>query len=240
MALEVKGSSATNAERLEPVDLRRRHMFNYLSAPPMMASLALVGLTLGCEGRSPLGPTEPAGLPAPIVTAIVPSAGSTAGDTLVTITGTGFHPQATVTIGGVNMSVSVEDSTTIHLTTQAHEAAQVDVVVVNPDGQADRADGGFVYAPPQAFDFNGDWVGAFGSDQETTFRFTIQNNVLSSVSCGTIDFIWSRPPSVRNGEFSVFRDDGVGISGRIVSATAARGTMNIPPCTATTWVATKQ
>lgn len=213
-------------------------MFNRLSAHPVATSLALLGLTLGCEARSPLRPAEPRMPAAPVLTAIVPTAGSTAGDTFVTITGTGFHPQATVTVGGITMSVDVQDSTTIHVTTLAHAPAQVDVVVTNPDGQADRADGGFVFAPPQAFDFNGSWAGGFGSDP--TFRFSIQNNVLSSVSCGTIDFTWSPPPSVRNGEFSVFRDDGVGISGKIVSPTTARGTINIPPCTATTWVATKQ
>ena len=78
----------------------------------------------------------------------------------------------------------------------------------------------------------------FHSDMD--MRFTIQSNMLISVTCGTSAILTlSPPPSVSNGEFS-FVGVGITISGRIVSAVGAVGTINTVPCPATKWTATKQ
>jgi hypothetical protein len=44
-----------------------------------------------------------------------------------------------------------------------------------------------------------------------TLRFTVQDNFVTSVSCGTSDTLtFLNPPSVSNGEFSFTGDDGAG------------------------------
>jgi hypothetical protein len=211
-----------------------------LSTRPALASLALIGVTLGCEGRTFSGPTQPEGPSVPRVTGIAPTAGSTEGGTLVTIIGTGFHPQARVKVNDIDMGGEVENTTTIRLTTKPHPAAQVDVVVTNPDGQADWPSGGFIFAPPQAFNFNGEWDGAAGAVQEASLRFTVENDLLTSVACGGDELTFSPAAAVKNGAFSESRDHRLIFSGRIVSASAARGTIDMPPCTSMTWVATRR
>lgn len=74
-------------------------------------------------------------LPAPTVTAINPSSGSSGGGTPVTITGTDFTGATVVKIGGVNATgITVVDSATITATTGAHAVGLVDVVVTTPGG----------------------------------------------------------------------------------------------------------
>jgi hypothetical protein len=86
--------------------------------------------------------------PAPTVTSILPTSGSIAGGTVVTITGTGFLTNATVKFGGVaatNVSVT---STSITATAPAHAAGKVDVLVTNTDSQSATLTQGFTYALP--------------------------------------------------------------------------------------------
>jgi len=91
------------------------------------------------------------GNPAPTVSSISPNSGPTAGGTSVTITGTGFLSNATVTIGGTAASsVAVVNSTTITALTPAHAAATVDVVVTNTDAQSGTKTGAFTYVAPQS------------------------------------------------------------------------------------------
>jgi hypothetical protein len=126
----------------------------------------------------------------------------------------------------------------ILVTAPAHVAGSLDVVVTNADGQTGRLAGGYTYASPQSFDFNGTWR---GDHDGTPIRFTIEHGTLTSVGCGTsATLTLSPPPPVSNGEFSLSRGDGVAVSGRIVSALAAIGTINIAPCTATIWFAEKE
>jgi hypothetical protein len=196
----------------------------------------------GQSGRLTGGYTY-AVIPPASITAVFPNPGSTGGSTPVTITGTGFQSGATVTLNHTVLerrNVYVRNSTTIHLSTPAHAEGTVDVVVTNPDGQSGRLTGGYTYVSPESFDFNGNWAGVAGSEYDTEMRFAIQNNMLISVSCGTsATLTFSPPPSVSHGEFSFVGNDGIGISGRIVSAVNAVGTINIAPCTSTIWIATK-
>jgi hypothetical protein len=71
--------------------------------------------------------------PAPVVSAVGPSSGTTAGGTAVTITGTGFQAGATVTFGGTAASsVVVVNSTRITAVSPAKPTGKVAVAVTNP------------------------------------------------------------------------------------------------------------
>lgn len=171
------------------------------------------------------------------IKAMTPQPGSTAGGSSVTITGTGIQPGATLTIGGVP-TVATIYAGSMYLITPAHVAGTVDVVVTNSSGQSTNLEGGYTYVPPESFDFNGIWeAGA----HETPIRFTIENNTLVNLSCGTSGLVELSPqPHVVGGEFSFGGGDGSLVTGRIVSASAATGTINISSCAATTWYAVKQ
>lgn len=212
------------------------------------------GLT-GCgDARSPSTPTAPppAGQPSdpqpgrvqPTVTAVTPRVGSTQGGTWATITGAGFQSGATVTMGEVRISASVLDGETIAILTPAHAAGAVDVSVVNPGGLQNKLAGGYAFASPETFDFNGDWLAHVGPDFEMAMRFTIRNNVLVSLSCNM------SPPvalestlSVGSGGFSFQSDDGLKMTGTLVSPVGAAGTIDmpdVPGCRAARWWADKQ
>lgn len=80
------------------------------------------------------------------ITAITPDTGSTDGGTAVVITGTNLTDATGVTFGGTaGTAFSVVSDTTIHVTTPAHAAAAVDVVVTTDAGSVTEA-GGFTYA----------------------------------------------------------------------------------------------
>lgn len=82
---------------------------------------------------------------APATADVTPSTGLAAGGTAVVLRGVGFERATGVTFGGTpGTAFSVVDDTTIHVTTPAHTAATVDVVVVDPDGNATHT-GGFIY-----------------------------------------------------------------------------------------------
>lgn len=78
---------------------------------------------------APVAPVDP------VVTSISPSAGSTRGGAVVTVTGNGFTSDATVTFGGVPAPhVVVDSSTTLRATTPVLPAGAAPVVVTTPDG----------------------------------------------------------------------------------------------------------
>lgn len=82
----------------------------------------------------------------PEIALVSPNAGSIAGGTSVTITGSGFVNGAVVLFGTTpGSSVSVSGSTSITVSTPAKPAGAVDVVVRNPDGQTATKAGGFTY-----------------------------------------------------------------------------------------------
>jgi hypothetical protein len=187
--------------------------------------------------RRPMAAAPPA---APLIDVISPDTGSTGGSTPLKITGSGFQPGAVVFIDGIAISAFVLDSRTIYACTPPHDAGRVDVVVANPDALSAWMSSAFSYVPPQTFDFNGDWIGVAGAEHQREVRFTVRNNALVSVSCGgSGPVLFSPAPVVEFGEFSVVRDDGIGVSARIVSATEAIGTINLDPCPYTNWIATR-
>jgi hypothetical protein len=89
--------------------------------------------------------------PAPTVSSVSPNAGSTAGGTVVTITGTNFVAGATVTFGGTQATnVTVVLGTQITATTPAGSAGAIAVTVTNPGGQNGSLSNGFTYIAPPA------------------------------------------------------------------------------------------
>jgi phosphatidylserine/phosphatidylglycerophosphate/cardiolipin synthase-like enzyme len=89
--------------------------------------------------------------PAPTVSTVSPTSGTTAGGTAVTITGTNFVSGATISFGGTTASnINVTNSTTITAMTPAHAAGAVNVVVTNPDTQSGSLTNGFTYTTPSA------------------------------------------------------------------------------------------
>ena len=80
------------------------------------------------------------------LTSITPPAGSSAGGTPVTITGTNFASGAKLNIGAVAATdIVVASPTSITAKTPAHAAGPVDVEVVNTDNQKDVLKGAFTY-----------------------------------------------------------------------------------------------
>ncbi len=193
--------------------------------------LALVALAAGCNSNTTAPAPPPGPSAAPVVRSVTESRGSTGGGAVVKIEGTGFldgDGGAVVIFGGVYASgVSHSGTSVIFATVPAHAAGLVDVVVSNPDGQSARLADAYTYVSPDSFDPNGEWNGQTG---QVIFRFTVENNRLTTVSCGTSGTVsFSPAPLVSNGEFAFSREDGVAIAGRMVTAGYAIGTINLGP-----------
>jgi hypothetical protein len=101
------------------------------------AGTAVVNLASAAVGPN-AGP-----LAVPTITALDPDNGPVAGGTVVTVTGTGFTDDATVSVDGSDPieadSVS-DDGTELTFTTPAHDAGTVDVTVTTPAGESDPLD----------------------------------------------------------------------------------------------------
>jgi IPT/TIG domain-containing protein len=179
----------------------------------------------------------------PTAAAVAPHEGSTRGGAWATITGADFQRGASVRLGDGAVTAYVLDSATILFFTTAHPAGTVDVVVTNPGGLFTRLTEAYTFAPPESFDFNGEWVAHAGAEYETDMRFTIRNDTLVSVSCGgSAALTFSPPPAVHDGDFSFVGDDGLAISGTLVSPVNAVGTINlpeVPACRTAGWWADK-
>lgn len=92
---------------------------------------------------------------APSINAVTPATGPTSGGTTFTISGSGFVPGATVTVGGAAAGeVNVVNSTTITALSPLGppngepQVLTADVVVINPDGTRITKPGGFTYVIP--------------------------------------------------------------------------------------------
>jgi hypothetical protein len=216
---------------------------------------ALAGALVAC-GKVPTAPdqptqTQPSPQPAPAsvtITGISRNVGSTGGGASITIAGTGFTSFVTVTFGNTSVHAAVFDPrnpSSIFLETPPHSAEVVDVIVTNPTGQSDRLTGGYTYVSPDSFDLNGLWTGGTSDGTDRAMGFTIQNNNLISVSCfGGFDsqsssLTLSAPSPVSNGAFALSGNDGVKITGRIVSAGEVVGTMTMGGCSNMAWRAGK-
>ena len=87
---------------------------------------------------------------APVVTGVSPSSGPSTGGTTVTITGTAFDCVTSVTFGGVAATIISSTSTQIVVTSPAHAAGTVDVIVTTPGGTS-------AATPADHFTYNPSW-----------------------------------------------------------------------------------
>jgi len=175
----------------------------------------------------------------PSVRSLSPNVGSTGGGTQVKIDGAGLG--TTVTFGGVPVQGRFfSGNPTMYLSTPPHAAGAVEVVVSGQGGESVPLTNAFTYASPLAFNFNADWVSFGQTDRDGDVAFTIRNNLLLTVSCGTDVVLTFSPPRPVNGEFSFAGEDGVSFSGRIVAASEAIGTIRLGRCESSEWRARKQ
>ena len=87
--------------------------------------------------------------PAPTITSVSPSSGSTLGGTVITITGTNLTGASIVTVGGVEAtSVVVVSDTSITAITPAGEAGAKSIAVTTPGGTATQTSAFTFVTPP--------------------------------------------------------------------------------------------
>jgi hypothetical protein len=91
--------------------------------------------------------------PAPTITSVAPTSGTTAGGTSVTITGTNLTGATAVTFGGSAGTITANAATSITVTSPAHAAGTVDVQVTTPGGVSSTSGTGddFTYTAPPAY-----------------------------------------------------------------------------------------
>jgi hypothetical protein len=111
--------------------------------------MAVLVLSAACDDT----PGRPTGLS---VSSLSPNTGETTGATRVTLAGVGFRSGATVSFGGVAANATVTDSTRIVVSTPAHAAGLVDVVVTNPNGQEGSLKAAYRYGAEPTFTISGD------------------------------------------------------------------------------------
>jgi hypothetical protein len=100
----------------------------------------------------------------------------------------------------------------------------VDVTVTNPGALSVTVVGGYTYTPAESFDVNGEWIAHADARNDYTIdmRFTIRDNALVGLSCGT-PVSMPTTGSAQNGRFSFKSGDGLAFSGTLVSTTTSSG-----------------
>lgn len=185
---------------------------------------------------SPTSPTPPVTRVQPVVTGISPNVGSERGGGWGTLTGADFGVGAQLTLGGSAIQTLFQDSTTLRFSgIPAHAPGSVDVVVTNPGGLSGTLSRGYTFAPPDSFDFSGEWIAHAGPEYGIDMRFTVRQRQLVSLSCGGLAVALSAPVTVLGAEFSVDASAGVTMTGTMVSPATAVGTIDVPACASRWW-----
>ncbi|MFI7589294.1 IPT/TIG domain-containing protein [Spongisporangium articulatum] len=119
-------------------------------------------------------------LTAPTLTSVSPTSGSTQGGDPLTLTGTEFTPGAAVTVGGVQVTPTFVNGTTLQVTSPAHAAGTANVVVTTAGGPT--APGTFTYVvhpavtsytPHFGYTTGGDVVTVHGTGLNTVTSVTV-------------------------------------------------------------------
>jgi hypothetical protein len=128
---------------------------------------------------------KPAAAAPPTISSIVPSSGSTAGGTVVVITGANFSSGAKVSFGGTDATTSVTSSTSITTVSPAHAAGTVNLVVTNSDGQSIATP--FTYIAPPAVSvtsISGASAAVAGGTTVTIFGSNLPTSGTATVTAG--------------------------------------------------------
>ena len=88
-------------------------------------------------------------IPPPTVSSVSPNSIDHTSSTGATVQGSDFQSGATVTVGGVSVSGSFLNETTLSISIPSGAPGPVDVVVTNPDGQSGTLANGFTYTVTQ-------------------------------------------------------------------------------------------
>ena len=142
--------------------------------------------------------------PPPTVTAISPTAGPTAGGTLVMITGTNFTGANGVTIGGAVATGLTITATSITATAPAHAAGTASVVVTTPGGGSNAANTLYTYvAPPTlaasklvSVDNGTSYSASSSAPPGTSLIYKIIASNTSTASATQVQFIDALPAGV--------------------------------------------
>lgn len=117
----------------------------------------------------------------PTLTSIAPASGPVSQSTVVTLTGTNFTADSTVTVGGVSRPVTYVSPTSLQITAAPHAAGAVPVVVTTPGGTTSSVD--FTYLAVPA-------VSSISPDNGTLLggtTVTVTGTGLTSVTAVNID-----------------------------------------------------
>ena len=111
-----------------------------------LVALAAAVTMAGCGTTAPLTPITPT--VTMTVSSVAPTAGSTTGGTTITLTGTGFGSDTTVSVGGVAATgVVVANSSSLTAVTPTHVAGAVSIVATSA-GRTATAATGFTFVAP--------------------------------------------------------------------------------------------
>ncbi len=161
--------------------------------------------------------------PPPTVSSLSPSHGTSGGGTLITITGTGFAPGATVRLGGTAATeVSYVSATTLRARTPAGTASQVvAATVTNPDSQGATRANAFTYvttpaptvtavSPATGAQVGGTAVAVTGTNFNEGLTVTFGSVAGSVVSVSPLQVVVFAPaqPSATKVDITVTNTDG--------------------------------
>lgn len=193
---------------------------------PLTASRTISGVSLDVTGLSPstvyyftviatndlgrtAGSTATFTMPSatasgPTITNLTPTSGSVAGGTSVTITGTNFSTTSKPTVLFDDSAATVTASTSTSITATSPAFAYpgtVDVIVANPDGQADRDVNAFTYTSPVRYsvDYDGNgWTSGTVPTDDSAYPYddTVVVAAAGTMARSGYDFSgWSTAPS---------------------------------------------
>jgi hypothetical protein len=140
--VRVGGTAATGVTFLSATQLRA-------TTPAGTAGLRAVQVTNPDTQSVTLNNAYTYAAPAPTLTSVSPTSGTTAGGTTITLNGTNFVSGAAVRLDGVDLTgVTFLSATQLRAVTPAGTAGPADVRVTNPDAQAVTLTSGFTYVVP--------------------------------------------------------------------------------------------
>jgi hypothetical protein len=173
--------------------------------------------------------------PAPLIISVSPAVGTIEAGGTISVHGVGFQPGSIVKLDETQLRAYTEPGgLVIRALASAHAPGDVDVVVINPDGQSARVQGGYRYAAPGTLDFSGEWKGIADDRRDnhnsTAVRLTIERNRVVSVTCNAQLTLLAPAAEIIDDRFSFSADNRLLVSGRFQSAVEVTGTIDIPPC----------